>query len=272
MAQTSPDNAPRFAFGANWRDYAATLDESAIERAEASLRRLLDGADLTGRSFLDIGSGSGLFSLASRRLGARVLSFDYDSTSVAVTAGLRDRFFPGDKDWRIEQGSALDAGYLAKLGPFDIVYSWGVLHHTGDMWTALANVVQAVAPGGILAIAIYNDQGRTSWIWGRVKHAYNRLPRRLRFLVLWPAFLRLWGPSLIRDFLTGKGLSRWCEYQSERGMSPWHDVVDWVGGWPFEVATPEAITAFYRQRGFRLIRETTVGRGHGCNEFVFRRA
>jgi SAM-dependent methyltransferase len=271
MASRAADSA-RFAFGANWRRYAEELDESAVRRAEESLRALLDVNDLKGRSFLDVGSGSGLFSLAAHRLGARVHSFDYDPDSVQVTDSLRARHHPNVSDWRVEQGSALDANYLAALGRFDFVYAWGVLHHTGDMWTALANVAASVAPRGTLAIAIYNDQGAASRRWARVKRTYNRLPACLRFTVLWPAFLRLWGPRIARDILAGRGFSTWRNYRQERGMSPWRDVVDWVGGWPFEVAAPDAITTFFVQHGFTLVRTKTVGRGHGCNEFVFRRA
>lgn len=267
---STPENS-RFAFGANWRRYAKELDEAAIRQAEMSVCSLLAIDNLKGRSFLDVGSGSGLFSLAARRLGASVLSFDYDPESVAVTESLRARYDSDNPSWRIERGSALDADYLAGLGPFDIVYAWGVLHHTGDMWTALGNVAGNVAPNGTLVIAIYNDQGTASrrWVW--IKRTYNRLPKSLRFVVLWPAFLRLWGPRIIRDILAGRGFSAWRDYHRERGMSPWRDVVDWVGGWPFEVATPDAIIAFFVKRGLTLARSKTVGRGHGCNEFVFRR-
>src|SRR5690606_102989 len=133
-----------------------------------------------GLRFLDIGSGSGLSSLAARRLGARVHSFDYDPESVACTAELRRRFFPGSPDWTVERGSALDAGYLRGLGSFDIVYSWGVLHHTGRMWEGLANAALPVAEGGRLFVAIYNDTGTQSRRWRWIKRTYNQLPRVTR--------------------------------------------------------------------------------------------
>src|SRR6185295_10447431 len=109
-----------------------------------SLLTMLKERSLEGRRFLDIGSGSGLFSLAARRLGASVHSFDLDPESVRCALELRRRFCPADADWRIEQASALDRRYLAALGEFDVVYSWGVLHHTGQMRDALENAALPV--------------------------------------------------------------------------------------------------------------------------------
>ena len=261
----------RFQFGENWAAFLKLLDDGRIARAEATLRDMLGAERLDGKRFIDVGSGSGLFSLAARRLGAEVTSFDYDPDSVACTTELRRRYFPDDPKWRVERGSVLDRDYLATLGRHDIVYSWGVLHHTGAMWEALGNVVPLVAEGGQLYIAIYNDQGRSSRIWTGVKRAYVRAPGPLKWGVLLPAFLRLWGPSTVKDLARLKPFRTWRTYRDEvsRGMDPWRDVVDWVGGYPFEVAKPEQILDFYRERGFELRRMTTCAGGHGCNEFVF---
>ncbi|MGB1547062.1 MAG: glycosyltransferase [Alphaproteobacteria bacterium] len=263
----------RFAFGDNWAHFLSQLDERRVRLAEASLKDMLGVETLQGKTFLDAGSGSGLFSLAARRLGARVHSFDYDPQSVNCTRELRDRFFPDDPDWTIEAASVLDEAYLDGLGTFDVVYTWGVLHHTGAMWRAMGNVILKVAEGGKLFLAIYNDQGPASNRWRAVKKAYNTLPAFLRWLVLLPAFLRLWGPTILRDSLKGHPLRSWQNYAEEglRGMSPWHDVVDWVGGYPFEVAKPEEVLDFYQGRGFALFRIETCSGGLGCNEFVFER-
>lgn len=262
----------RFKFGENWSRFLSLLDDTRINKAETSLRQMLEVESLEGLSFLDIGSGSGLFSLAARRLGARVHSFDFDPQSVACTAELRRRFFPDDHEWKVEEASALDADYVASLGKFDVVYSWGVLHHTGQMWRALENAQMAVAPNGKLFIAIYNDTGSQAARWKWIKRTYNNLPRLLRL----PFTLAVIAPdeakAIVRSVVTLKPqqyIHSWTRYESNRGMNRWRDIIDWVGGHPYEVATPEEIFDFYRARGFTLIKLRCGHVGLGCNEFVF---
>jgi len=263
----------RFAFGQNWAAFLSTLTDEKIDSAEASLREMLDVDSLEGMSFLDIGSGSGLFSLAARRMGARVYSFDFDTNSYECTLELRRRYFPNTKDWTVEQGSVLNRNYIESLGKFDIVYSWGVLHHTGRMWEALDNASVTVKPGGSLFIAIYNDAGSKSDRWVTKKRIYCSLPELLKtpyaVVVSMPEELR----RLIRRTLDGNPLDyfrEWINYRNQRGMSKWHDIIDWIGGYPYEFAGVTAIFNFYRARGYTLVAIRSDNVGIGCNEFVFR--
>ncbi|MBL8483527.1 MAG: class I SAM-dependent methyltransferase, partial [Rhodocyclaceae bacterium] len=254
----------RFAFGENWSRFLTELDDGRICQAEQSLCGMLKVQALHGKRFLDIGSGSGLFSLAARRLGATVQSFDYDPQSVACTNELKSRYFGGDPLWTIDQGSVLDEKYVSGLGTFDVVYSWGVLHHTGRMHQAFANVIQTVAADGRLFIAIYNDQGLTSKYWMLVKRLYNS-HRTTRWLLVALHAPYLIGLRWLVRALTGRR-------SVGRGMSLWHDMIDWLGGYPFEVAKPEAVVRYFREGGFALETLKTCGGRMGCNEFVFHRA
>lgn len=253
----------RFRFGENWKHFIELLDDKRIAAAEASLQEMLAVKDLKGMRFLDVGSGSGIFSLAARNLGASVISFDYDSQSVACTQELKRRYCSEDEEWRVEAGDALDCDYMKSLGEFDVVYSWGVLHHTGDMWSALGNVIPLVSPMGKIFIAIYNDQRWLSEYWKRVKRFYNKnvIGRWIVVGVHAPYFLMR---HTVRSIVTG---SR----NRPRGMASWRDIVDWLGGYPFQVARPEEIFDFFRERGFTLDKMTTVDGRHGCNQFVLRK-
>jgi 2-polyprenyl-6-hydroxyphenyl methylase/3-demethylubiquinone-9 3-methyltransferase len=203
-----------------------------------------------------------------------VHSFDYDESSVACTAELRRRFRPDDPLWVVERGSVLDEEYLASLELFDVVYAWGVLHHTGAMWEALDNVIRLVAPQGRLYISIYNDQGDASVRWRALKQRYVSsgpiVQRTIEgvvagYFVARAAAKRLL-PGASRRLSSGYGRTG-----DNRGMSWRHDVRDWVGGYPFEVAKPEEVISFCTGRNLRLLHLVTVGGGLACNEYVFGR-
>jgi 2-polyprenyl-6-hydroxyphenyl methylase/3-demethylubiquinone-9 3-methyltransferase len=261
----------RFPFGKNWHFFLRFLDESRIAEAEMSLRTMLDTVSLTGKSFLDIGCGSGLFSLAAMRMGAeKVYSFDYDPLSVACAQELKRRYYPDANRWTIERGSVLDAGYCESLGVYDVVYSWGVLHHTGDMWRALRHVVPRVTNGGRLFIALYNDQGVKSQLWKKVKALYNRAPAS-RLLIV-PIFVACFAAAAAASDLLLKRKNpflRYRQYQNLRGMAFIPDVLDWLGGYPFEVAKPETIIEFFHKQGFEPTKIRTVDGKLGNNEYVF---
>ena len=269
-----PERDARFEFGENWTRFLTLLDDRRIVEAEASLSGMLAFENLRDLAFLDIGCGSGLFSLAARRLGATVHSFDFDPQSVACARELKRRYFPDDAKWRIEGGSVLDADYMKGLGTFDVVYSWGVLHHTGAMWLALEQAIARVAPdGGRLFIAIYADQGWKSHAWWFVKLFYNRLPRFLKpvyvFVVsgLVRVLVILKYSILLRPMTA---IAPLFSDRRERGMSARHDRVDWIGGFPYEFATLETLASFVEARGFSIVTKRRAG-SLGCHELVARR-
>ena len=255
----------RFEFGDNWKNFLKHVDSSQIREAEKSLVEKTGLPSFQGKTFLDVGCGSGLFSLAAGNLGAKVHSFDYDKNSVACAMELQNRFHSGNSAWTIEQGSALDSDYLASLGQYDIVYSWGVLHHTGNMYAALENALKNVKASGILFISIYNDQGVESRMWRIFKRFYISAPKPVKLLMTVFVIFRFELLTVIKRLLSLKSPLK----TKERGMDLWHDAVDWAGGYPFEVAKPEEIVGFCNARGFKL--EKLATSGSGCNEYVFRK-
>ncbi len=261
----------RFAFGRNWRSFLRTLDERRIDEARLRLCESINRNDLHGIRALDIGSGSGLSSLVMHQMGAEVVSFDYDVDSVACTETLRQRYGKGGARWTVTRGSALDQEFMYSLGKFDLVYSWGVLHHTGAMWPAIELAQSRVTPHGMLLLALYNDQGWRSSAWGTIKRLYcsSALGRWGVSTVFYPLFslYALWQD--LRHLHTLGTHAR--QYARKRGMSLSHDWRDWLGGYPFEVAKPEQVVRKLSEAGFELRRQTLT-RGWGCNEFVFRHA
>ena len=261
----------RFKFGRNWLSYSKKIDESNIQEAVKALKEILNVSNLVGKSFLDVGCGSGTASLAARRLGAKVFSFDFDSDAVLCTNKLKKLHYPNDDDWVIQSGSVLDLNFLKFIGKFDIVYSWGVLHHTGDMWKALENIIIPLKnKKSSLILALYNDQGAQSNFWKKIKKLYNISPFNAFLIKLF--FLPLY---FILYLFTGILIYKnpfyyFANYKKTRGMSLYHDWIDWLGGYPFEVAKPDQINFFYRKKGFYL--ENIISTNSlGCNQYVFSR-
>jgi len=262
----------RFEFGKNWRSFLKHLDDRRITEAQKSLQTMLDCNDLQGKTFLDAGCGSGLFSLSARMLGASVRSFDYDSDSVECTRLLKQRYFPDDDKWEVTEGDLLDIKFVSELGKYDIVYCWGVVHHTGQMWKAMDNLSLAVKDGGRLFISVYNRRGtiRTALTTWR-KREYSRSTILGKTVILTSYAIYFLLKKFIVDVLRFNNPLKSYLRIGPRGMSMWHDIVDWVGGYPFETARPEEVFDFYRKRGFILEHLKTCGGGLGCNEFVFQK-
>jgi 2-polyprenyl-3-methyl-5-hydroxy-6-metoxy-1,4-benzoquinol methylase len=259
-----------YEFGANWKDYLRHIDESAIEAAMAGLLRLIPEQKLRGASFLDIGCGSGLHSLAALRLGAsRVVAVDIDTDSVEATRQTLQRFAPGAASAVLEMSSLdLDS---ERLGQFDVVYSWGVLHHTGSMWRAVDVASSLVKMGGLFSIALYQKTPLCG-LWRVEKRIYTRLPRPLRAAVR-TAFLL---PLLLGVTLKRGNPRKFIREYKTRGMNFYTDLEDWLGGYPYESATPEEILEKFHSLGFDPVCELPLPKklglfGTGCAEFTFQR-
>jgi len=256
-----------FAFGKNWQSFVHEVTESRISNAQTSLLRLFPDGELVGKPFFDIGCGSGLSMLAALRAGAsEAIGIDADQDSVAATKALLTKH-AANKNWRVEHKSVFD---LAPVGTRPVVHSWGVLHHTGNMNEATRKAAETVAPGGIFALSIYRKTTLCP-LWKAEKAVYFKAPSALQSVIA-AGYKSAYLGALL---LTGRNPAAYINnYNSERGMSWSHDVHDWLGGYPYESASPteirsalpefEVVRSFERPGGFGLF-------GSGCNEYVFRR-
>ena len=255
----------KFSFGQNWLSYSSSaLDEDRIALAREAFRLLTRGIQLRNARFLDIGFGQGLALFFAGEAGADVHGIDADPICVEALEATQ-RFFPNAPRPEAEVASILDNDFVRAQkanGGFDVVHSWGVLHHTGNMTKAFQNAASLVKPGGFLIISIYNRHW-TSPFWRTLKYVFHHLPGLLQnamVFVLYPFF-----------YARARSLSKDGSPMASRGMDLRHDIRDWLGGYPYEYASPIAVQRFFAELGFRTVRcEPTKG-FTGCNEFVFQK-
>jgi 2-polyprenyl-3-methyl-5-hydroxy-6-metoxy-1,4-benzoquinol methylase len=254
-----------FSFGRNWTDFLGTVGDDEVEKAKTDICEWLGECAVSGKDVIDVGSGSGIHSLAFVRLGARrVHSFDYDQFSVEATKRLWSAIEePGH--WAVEHGSVLDKEYLDSLGQFDIVYSWGVLHHTGELWKAVKNCFGLVRPGGMVWIALYQKGPRYPADLA-LKKKYNSASAFGKRVMAYSRILKIM-ISRARHF---KNPFAWNE-KSARGMNRYHDLIDWLGGLPYEVAGEDEVVRVAAEHDLVLERINVVNEG-GCSVYVFRQA
>jgi len=259
----------RFSFGENWRKFLGHVTPEQISHAQASVRRLTGLDSLAGETFIDIGCGSGLFSLGAFRLGAdTVTSLDIDPNSIACALTLRSRVNAEAERWRVLKASVLEHDAMQSVGQASIVYSWGVLHHTGDLWRAVRNTMELVAPGGMLCLALYNHP-QNEEMHMKLKRAYNRLPRPAR-----PMLASAYAAARLRTVVMEQKRNP-IQYirnygEESRGMSFWRDVEDWLGGLPCEFASETDVESFARPYGF-VMEDLLVAPPGANNEYRLRR-
>lgn len=258
-----------FDFGQNWKEFSErALTKERYAQAQHDFAELTAGITLQDHNLLDIGFGQGLTLLCAIGSGAKVYGLDINPKCRDVFHYNRDRLRPEDtNDAQVAVGSILDTQIVGladswRPGGYDIVHSWGVLHHTGRMWQAIENAASLVRPGGHFILAIYNRHW-SSPLWTAIKRIYVSVPRFFQKLMDWLFVPIIYIAKLIA--------TRRNPLQMERGMEFYYNVVDWVGGYPYEYASREEIEAFLHSRGFKLERFVPTIVPIGCNEFIFRK-
>jgi 2-polyprenyl-6-hydroxyphenyl methylase/3-demethylubiquinone-9 3-methyltransferase len=259
-----------FDFGSNWERLVDRLTEEHVQSAVRDISGFLERDSLKGLSFLDVGCGSGLSSLAAYRMGAsEIISVDLDPKNIRNLQLIREKFrVPETARWTAYPASILDT----KLPQADIVYSWGVLHHTGKMWEGVRNCMSLVKPGGYLYLMLYRDSLLAA-TWKRIKYLHSISPKPIKsaleasYAALWISGLTIRGRNPVKFI---RNYSR-----NARGMEFYLDAIDWVGGYPFEYASAQEVCSFVK--GFELVRINPPAGGKpvgfiGVNhQYLFRR-
>lgn len=244
-----------FKFGRNWKNYVINkVDEYIINEAKDSMLKYLPEGITSeefykNKTFIDVGCGSGLFSLSAILLGCKkVISFDIQDESIEATNILKNKFkhlINKNTEWQIFKGDILDMKLIEKLkNKADILYSWGVLHHTGDMWKAILNACNIVKPNGYFILAIYN-KAESSSSWLKIKKFYNE------HQYLQPIINILYGSIVCLAYIIKR---KTLNLYRERGMHIYYDAIDWIGGYPYEFASWKEVVTFMSNNGFSLVK------------------
>jgi 2-polyprenyl-3-methyl-5-hydroxy-6-metoxy-1,4-benzoquinol methylase len=262
----------QFDFGENWLDYSKrALTPERIDQAKADLRAVTEGIKLDNKRFLDIGFGQGLTLLNAASMGAKVTGCDSNPKCTQALELTRAQINDlQDIEVKIVVGSILNEKIVSQIrqvggddtGRFDIVHSWGVLHHTGNMAQAIDIAASLVNSDGYLILALYNRHW-SSTLWHFIKRSYCCSPKWIQLLLIWGIYPVIWVAKLL---VTGRN-----PFRQQRGMDFFYNVVDWVGGYPYEYACVDEVHALLEKLGFQEIRVITTEVPTGCNEFVYRR-
>lgn len=256
-----------FSFGKNWENFInKSFNRERVEISKKHILEFLGVDNLKGKYFLDVGCGSGLSSFAVLEAGAKkVVSFDADPYSVKATKKLRE-IAENPSNWIVLEGSILDKKFLLSVEAADIVYSWGVLHHTGKMWEALENTTNLMKKNGFLYIALYTTTDKSGY-WFRIKQRYNKASSIRKKLMEVSYVIR---HTIIPYIIRRKNpLTFIRSYGQKRGMSYFTDVKDWLGGYPYEDAKIEEVLQFcHKKLSLELVNIKT---GEANTEYLFQK-
>jgi len=257
----------KFSFGKNWQNFNKNITNKNINNSIKYFKNFTKFVNLKNKTFIDVGCGSGINSLLAIKLNAKkVLSIDIDENSVSACKLLRKKYKISNKNWIIKQVSILDTSKIKKLGKFDFIYSWGVLHHTGDMNKAFDNLFLLAKKKSYIYVSIYNKY-LTSNTWKIIKYFYASSNNFIK---------KIMEKIYITIYYIGLNLNKYSikEYKKsfvlKRGMSFRHDIIDWLGGYPYEYLSFEDLSAIFFKKGYSIL-SFKKSNGVGCNEIFVKR-
>jgi 2-polyprenyl-6-hydroxyphenyl methylase/3-demethylubiquinone-9 3-methyltransferase len=212
-----------------------------------------------GKNVLDGGSGSGMVSVGFALLGANVTGVDITPQCVengkrnAERFGVQCRFFCKDL-------TDLDLGNER----FDIVYSWGVIHHSEDARKSFSNLAKHLKPGGEMVLAVYLKT-YLSGFWNFSRVFYQKAPKWFQSIFRESGSCFLNGVDFIKKLIFGK--SRYML----RGTNNKELINDWFGVPHRTFHSYDEVFQWFRENGlnYKLVNPAT-GRFKSTSNFVVR--
>lgn len=261
-----------FQFGKNWNNFSNSISKNNINNSLKSIQNLISKKDIENKSILDIGCGSGLSLLSFLKLGAKsVCGVDIDPMSVKTAKSVIEKYY-NNKNWSVEEKSIFDIN-LKTYPKFDLVYSWGVLHHTGDMWRSIDIASSLLKKNGVIFLALY-QKTKLCKFWELEKRFYVNSPKIIQKIIR-TLFKTLYISGLIVSKKNPKVFFQ--NYKEKRGMEWHYDIHDWLGGYPYESIKRRDLEIFLNKKGFVIEnyfykKNKLFGLlGSHCDEFIARK-
>lgn len=235
-----------------WTEYIPEYDAS-----EKHWLLFFTPDEVKGKSVLDSGCGTGIFSIIFAKNGAgQVTGIDISPGSLGTAEGLKQKF--GLSNARFEQQDMLHLPYPDAC--FDIVWAWGTVHHTTDPLGAIDGLIRVLKPGGSILLAIYKKT-KVTWIHEAIRKTLVRTPRRS-----WNALAKImafFGTPIVWTFKRRE--------KARQGETLSELILDWYFVPIRHYYKPDEIRTFLEGKGFKIENYLAhSGRFNSSSNFIFK--
>ncbi|MFQ6107920.1 MAG: class I SAM-dependent methyltransferase [Candidatus Aminicenantales bacterium] len=235
-----------------WQNYTP---EYAASKKHWAL--FFDPEEVLNKSVLDAGCGTGVFSIIFARMGAlSVVGIDISKRSLERAQRQADQL--GLQNATFQKVNMLRLPFTDAC--FDIVWSWGSVHHTADPFGCLAELIRVLKPGGSLLVAVYRRTGLT-FLHETLRKGLIRLPSKY-----WIPFSRF------LSLVAAPGISLFKKRdKSRKGEKLEQLLFDWFFVPIRHSYLPEEIKSFLVKRGLVIKKYLPFsGRFNSTSNFIFK--
>ena len=235
-----------------WTEYLPEYNAS-----ETHWKIFYSPQDIEGKSVLDAGCGTGIFSIIFARNGAAsVLGIDISEGSLETAKALKTKFDLENASF--QKQDMLDLPFADES--FDIVWAWGTVHHTTDPFKAMSELIRVLRAEGSILLAVYT-RTRVTFLHEIIRKALVRTPRKT-----WKALSKILALVLspVVYFFKKREKSRKGEKLEEL-------IMDWYFVPIRHYYYPEEIKVFLEEQGFTIEKYLPAsGRFNSTSNFIYK--